>query len=75
MQRIESAIKTNGVLHATHQDCGEPLHRRILKSGPAFDLPIAIGVLSASGQVDEPERLNDYVMMGELSLMVLCSQS
>ena len=40
----------------------------IKKSGSSFDLPIAVGVLGASGQIEEPERLADYVMMGELSL-------
>ena len=40
----------------------------IQKRGSAFDLPIAIGVLGASEQIEEPERLKDYVIMGELSL-------
>jgi len=40
----------------------------IRKTGAAFDLPIAIGVLGAANQIDDPEVLKDYVMMGELSL-------
>jgi magnesium chelatase family protein len=40
----------------------------ITKRGSSFDLPIAIGILGASDQIDQPERLKDYVMMGELSL-------
>ena len=40
----------------------------IKKSGSAFDLPMAIGVLGASEQLGNPERLLEYVMMGELSL-------
>jgi len=40
----------------------------IKKSGTAFDLPIAIGTLGATDQIKDPEKLADYVIMGELSL-------
>lgn len=40
----------------------------IRKSGSAFDLPIAIGILAASGQLKNAEALADYVIMGELGL-------
>lgn len=40
----------------------------IRKSGSAFDLPIAIGILGASEQIAMPERLQRYVIMGELGL-------
>ena len=67
-QRIESALKhlkfqmprTKIVVNMAPAD--------IKKSGSAFDLPIAIGVLGASDQLDNVDVLKDYVMMGELSL-------
>lgn len=68
MQRIESAIKTNDFYMPRTKIVVNLAPADIKKSGSAFDLPIAIGVLGASGQIDEPERLSDYVMMGELSL-------
>ncbi len=37
------------------------------KEGPAYDLPIAIGILMASGQLP-PEALDGAILMGELSL-------
>ena len=37
------------------------------KEGPIFDLPIAMGMLAASGEI-EAERLNDIAMVGELAL-------
>jgi magnesium chelatase family protein len=40
----------------------------IRKSGTAFDLPIAIGLLGASDQLTDPQLLSEYVVMGELSL-------
>ncbi len=40
----------------------------IRKSGTAFDLPIAIGILAASGQLEQSDQIEKYVMMGELGL-------
>jgi len=37
------------------------------KEGAAFDLPIALGLLAASGQLSS-ERLADFMVLGELSL-------
>lgn len=37
------------------------------KEGSAFDLPIAIGLLAAEGQV-RPEHLSEYMIVGELGL-------
>jgi len=40
----------------------------IKKSGSSFDLPIAIGVLGATEQIENADALKGYVIMGELSL-------
>ena len=37
------------------------------KEGSAYDLTLAIGILAASGQI-KAENLNEYIIMGELSL-------
>ena len=68
LQRIESAIKTNGLHMPRTKIVVNLALADIKKSGSAFDLPIAIGVLGASEQIENPERLAEYVMMGELSL-------
>ena len=39
-----------------------------LKEGPLFDLPIAIGILTATGQIPNNERIKISAMVGELSL-------
>jgi magnesium chelatase family protein len=39
----------------------------IKKAGAAYDLPIALGILAATGQLPA-DRLPEYVIMGELSL-------
>ncbi|MBG9375217.1 YifB family Mg chelatase-like AAA ATPase [Panacibacter sp. DH6] len=68
LQRIESAIKDNNFMWPRTKLVVNLAPADIKKTGSAFDLPIAIGVLGATGQIEEPERLADYVMMGELSL-------
>ncbi len=68
LQRIESAIKTNNFYMPRTKLVVNLAPADIKKSGSAFDLAIAIGVLGASEQIEEPERLSDYVIMGELSL-------
>ena len=68
LQRIESAIKDNYLTWPRTKLVVNLAPADIKKTGSAFDLPIAIGVLGATGQIEEPERLADYVMMGELSL-------
>lgn len=42
-----------------------PAHVR--KEGPAFDLPIALGILAATGQVPS-DKIRDFLIIGELSL-------
>src|SRR5205814_6730961 len=39
----------------------------VKKEGPSFDLPIAVGMLAASGQL-ETDQLDNFVMVGELAL-------
>lgn len=66
--RVHSAIKNSGL--------DFPGGRRITvnlapadlrKEGPAYDLPIAVGILAASQQI-WPDRLADALFLGELSL-------
>jgi magnesium chelatase family protein len=59
MQRIESAIKTNNYYMPRTKVVVNLAPADIKKSGSAFDLPIAIGVLGASEQIEETERLNE----------------
>ncbi|MBE0655741.1 MAG: YifB family Mg chelatase-like AAA ATPase [Bacteroidales bacterium] len=66
-QRIESAIKNNDFNWPGYRIVVNLAPADIRKEGSAYDLPLAIGVLSASGQMKK-EKLGDYVLMGELSL-------
>ena len=68
LERMESAIKANGYHFPRTKVVVNLAPADIKKSGTAFDLPIAIGTLAASEQFENPEKLADYVIMGELSL-------
>ncbi len=68
MQRIESSIKTNEYSMPRTKIVVNMAPADIKKSGSAFDLPIALGILGASEQLGDADRLKDYVMMGELGL-------
>ncbi len=68
LQRVESAVKTNGYVMPRTRIVVNMAPADIKKSGAAFDLPIIIGVLAASEQMKKREALDKYVIMGELSL-------
>ncbi|MBW7951026.1 MAG: YifB family Mg chelatase-like AAA ATPase [Chitinophagaceae bacterium] len=68
LQRIESAIKTNNYYFPRTKIVINLAPADIKKTGTAFDLPMAIGVLGASEQLHNTDRLKDYIIMGELSL-------
>jgi len=68
LQRVESAIKSNNYYMPRTKLVVNLAPADIKKSGTAFDLPIAIGTLGATEQIANPEKLAEYVIMGELSL-------
>lgn len=66
-QRIISALQVNGYRIPTSNIIINMAPADIRKEGSAYDLPLAIGMLAA-GEVIQPDKLNRYLMMGELSL-------
>jgi len=65
--RIESALKNCGFRMPRQQVVVNMAPADIKKEGSSYDLTIATGVLAASGQI-EPETLDKFIIMGELSL-------
>jgi magnesium chelatase family protein len=65
--RVKSAIKNSGYNFPARRITINLAPADIRKDGAAFDLPIAIGLLAASGQVDQ-DNLNNFLLLGELSL-------
>ncbi len=68
MLRVESAMKSNGYYMPRTRLIVNLAPADIRKSGTAFDLPIAIGTLAASCQINSADIIGNYLIMGELSL-------
>lgn len=67
-QRIKAALKNINLRIPTGKEITVNLApANIRKEGSAYDLPIAIGILAASEQINSEEVAN-YIMVGELSL-------
>jgi magnesium chelatase family protein len=65
--RVESSLKNLGYFMPRNKVVVNLAPADIRKEGSAYDLPIALCILFASGQI-ETELLEKYVIMGELSL-------
>ncbi|MBX9779868.1 MAG: ATP-binding protein [Chitinophagaceae bacterium] len=68
LQRTESAIKSNEYYMPRTKVVVNLAPADIKKTGSSFDLPIALGVLGASEQINDIEKLSRYIIMGELGL-------
>lgn len=66
-ERIEAAVNNLGYTYPHKKITINMAPADIRKEGSAYDLPIAIGILAASEQIGS-DLLEQYVMMGELSL-------
>jgi magnesium chelatase family protein len=66
-QRIISALTTNGYKWPGKKIVINMAPADVRKEGSAYDLPIAVGILAGSEQL-ENQKIGDYIIMGELSL-------
>lgn len=66
-ERVKSAIKNSGFSWPAERITVSLAPSDIKKEGACFDLAIALGILSATGQLNSA-RLRDYYILGELSL-------
>lgn len=66
-ERVASAIKNSGFIFPNKRITVNLAPADVRKEGSAFDLPIAIGILAASDQV-QMEPLKEYLLLGELAL-------
>ena len=65
--RIAAALQNNGYKIPGKKVIINMSPADLRKEGSAYDLTLAIGLLAASSQIKAP-RLEDYLIMGELSL-------
>ena len=65
--RIKAALVNNGFKMPSMDITVNLSPADIKKEGSGYDLPLAIGILAANGKVEE-ERLDKYMLVGELGL-------
>src|SRR5687768_12462246 len=66
-QRLGPALRNNGYRLPRYQIIVNLSPADIRKEGSAYDLPMAMGILAATRQI-EVSNLTKYIMMGELTL-------
>ena len=67
VERVRSAIINSGYSYPNQPYLVNLAPADVKKEGPAFDLPIALGVLAGTGAL-AAENLSDFVVVGELAL-------
>jgi magnesium chelatase family protein len=65
--RVRSAVKNSGYPFPTYRITVNLAPADVRKAGAAFDLPIALGILTAEGVVTRPD-IDNLLILGELSL-------
>ena len=66
-ERVQAAIKNAGLYYPRKRLTVNLAPASVRKEGPAYDLPIALGVLIATGQL-KAESMHEALVVGELSL-------
>lgn len=66
-ERVRAALKNAGFAFPVRKIVINLTPADLRKEGPSFDLPISVGILAASEQVN-PQLLGDYLFYGEVSL-------
>jgi magnesium chelatase family protein len=67
-ERIRAAINNSAFFFPFHKTTINLAPADVRKEGASFDLPIALGILGANGDLGEGENLTEALSVGELSL-------
>jgi len=67
-ERVVSAVKNSGYGFPCRRITVNLAPAELRKRGTQFDLPVALGILAASGQIGEGEWMLRYCLLGELAL-------
>ncbi|MFN2479868.1 MAG: YifB family Mg chelatase-like AAA ATPase [Pyrinomonadaceae bacterium] len=67
-ERIRAAVNNSGFFFPFHKTTINLAPADVRKEGASFDLPIALGILGANGDLGELESLTHVLTVGELSL-------
>jgi magnesium chelatase family protein len=67
-ERIRAAINNSAFFFPFHKTTINLAPADVRKEGASFDLPIALGILGANGDLGDAQGLTDLLSVGELSL-------
>src|SRR5918993_2482885 len=67
-ERIRAAVNNSAFFFPFHKTTINLAPADVRKEGASFDLPIALGILGANGDLGEARGLTDVLSLGELSL-------
>jgi magnesium chelatase family protein len=67
-ERVVAAVQNSGYLIPPKRVTVNLAPADIAKSGSGFDLPIALGIVAGTGQLDSLDRMEKYLLLGELAL-------
>lgn len=67
-ERVVAAVQNSGYQIPPKRITVNLAPADVPKAGSAFDLPIAVGILAGTGQLDAAERLERYALLGEMGL-------
>ena len=67
-ERIRAAINNSAFFFPLQKTTINLAPADVRKEGASFDLPIALGILGANGDLGDAEHLTDILSVGELSL-------
>src|SRR6185503_3206292 len=67
-ERVRSALRNSGFEVPARRITINLSPADLPKDGTGYDLPIAVGILAASGQLRDVDRLRDTALVGELGL-------
>ena len=67
LERVRSALRNSGYNWPKYKSVINLAPADVKKEGPAFDLPIALGMIFADGE-GTPDRVREYLIAGELAL-------
>lgn len=67
IKRVKSAVKNSGFYFSNKRITVNMAPADVKKEGPLYDLPIAIGILTASEQLSQ-DKVAEFAFIGELSL-------
>ena len=67
-ERIRAAINNSAFFFPFHKTTINLAPADVRKEGASFDLPIALGILGANGDLGDAQHLTDILSVGELSL-------